>query len=491
MMTPPRRTALGILSKTGLLMLGAATMLACGDPSNPRGNTGTLAGVVRDAATDATIEGVAVVVAGIGSETGSDGRFEIDRVPEGTHQVAATMAGYVAQTVEAEIQTGATTSLSLDLVGDPGPASPLTITTSALPTATVDVPYETILQASGGSPPYRWQWVSNPSSWLWRDLPPGLTLDDTGSLAGTPEFPAGPYPFRIQVIDAEAETASADLTVEVESASGLRVMTVELSPAETGQPYSATLQAEGGSPPYAFQWNADQINKFGGLSLDPVTGIVSGSPVGATGPSGEPLELVITVGDVVGASAIGRVAVRILPGPLVITSDLPDGRVEVGYLADLIAAGGGGFQTATWTVASGVLPPGLSISHSQLYGARVSGIPTAAGNYQFTLQVSESGLESTRDYTVVIADRLLSIATTTLPDARVGTAYSVFLVREGGTGPYQWEVVSGTLPAGISLSTAGELNGTPATAGDASFEVRVRDALGQDATASLALHVEP
>jgi hypothetical protein len=41
------------------------------------------------------------------------------------------------------------------------------------------------------------------------------------------------------------------------------------------------------------------------------------------------------------------------------------------------------------------------------------------------------------------------------------------------------------------LSTAGELNGTPATAGDASFEVRVRDALGQDATASLALHVEP
>lgn len=294
------------------------------------------------------------------------------------------------------------------------------------------------------------------------------------------------------MIDAEAETAVADLAVEVLSASGLRVTTVELSAGETGQPYTATLRAEGGSPPYAFGWNLDQINEIGGLSLDPATGVVSGIPVGETGPNGEPLEIVVTVGDVVGASAIGRVVVRIRPGPLVITSDLPDGRVEVGYLADLIAAGGtGGSQTETWTIVSGALPPGLSISHSQLYGPRLSGMPAAAGNYRFTLQVSESGLEATREYTVVIADRLLSIVTSTLPDADVGTPYSVFLVREGGSGPFQWDVVSGSLPAGISLTAAGELTGTPTTPGDASFEVRVRDSGNQSTTANLALHVEP
>ena len=97
----------------------------------------------------------------------------------------------------------------------------------------------------------------------------------------------------------------------------------------------------------------------------------------------------------------------------------------------------------------------------------------------------------TRDYTVVIGDPLLSIVTSTLPDGNVGTPYSVFLVREGGAGPYQWDVVSGSLPSGISLSSDGELSGTPTAAGDFSFEARVRDSGDQSATQAMALHVEP
>lgn len=145
---------------------------------------------------------------------------------------------------------------------------------------------------------------------------------------------------------------------------------------------------------------------------------------------------------------------------------------------------GGGFGLYDeYTVISGSLPPGLSIlGPTSLFGSRLNGRPTLAGTYQFTLQLALCPSSpddctpqiATREYEIVIAGSPLSIVTSSLPDADVGTPYSVFLVREGGTGPFQWDVVSGNLPAGISLTAAGELTGTPTAPGEASFEVRVR-----------------
>jgi len=66
-----------------------------------------------------------------------------------------------------------------------------------------------------------------------------------------------------------------------------------------------------------------------------------------------------------------------------------------------------------------------------------------------------------------------------LPSGTVGTAYSQTFAASGGTSPYSWSVTSGTLPAGLSLSTAGILNGTPTTVMDnSSFTVRVTGADG-------------
>lgn len=198
----------------------------------------------------------------------------------------------------------------------------------------------------------------------------------------------------------------------------------------------------------------------------------------------------MTVSDLVGASAFAIVSVGVRPAPLVITTDLPDGRVDEEYSVELDATGGMGGRS--WSVISGALPPGLALKSSTLHGwTRLEGTPSTAGNSSLTLQVSTGGVVASRAYEVVIADRTLSVVTSHLPDARVGSPYSVFLVREGGTGPNTWSVTSGSLPPGVVLSTAGELNGTPTTAGDTSFEVRVQDAGGQSATASLTLQVEP
>jgi putative Ig domain-containing protein len=362
---------------------------------------------------------------------------------------------------------------------NPPPETPtsLRITTSVLPSATVDLPYQTSLQASGGAPPYRWVVSFDP---------PGLSTSEQGLISGTPGYPAGTYRLEVSVYDAASKVASADLSLEVAATSGLRITSLELTTGDVNEPYVDTVEVAGGAPPYTFDW----VNGIEDLTLNPSTGILSGIPSNPTGPTGEGRQTTVTVSDLVGASAFAIVRVGIRPTPLVITTELPDGRVDEPYRVELDATGGTGGRT--WTVVSGELPPGLSLNTSTLYGwTHLEGTPTTVGSYSFTLQVSAGGILATREYTVEIADRLLSIVTSMLPDADVATPYSVFLVRKGGTGPYEWDVISGNLPPGISLSSEGQLSGTPTTTGDFSFEVRVRDTGGQSASALLALQVGP
>ena len=69
----------------------------------------------------------------------------------------------------------------------------------------------------------------------------------------------------------------------------------------------------------------------------------------------------------------------------------------------------------------------------------------------------------------------LSVTTTSLASGQTSTAYSATLSATGGVAPYSWTVKSGTLPAGLSLSTAGVIAGTPTAAGAANVTVQVSD----------------
>jgi hypothetical protein len=62
------------------------------------------------------------------------------------------------------------------------------------------------------------------------------------------------------------------------------------------------------------------------------------------------------------------------------------------------------------------------------------------------------------------------------------------LQATGGTGVYTWELASGTLPPGLALSTAGDLGGSPSSAGSFSFDVKVTSGSLSD-TRSLSLQV--
>jgi len=113
--------------------------------------------------------------------------------------------------------------------------------------------------------------------------------------------------------------------------------------------------------------------------------------------------------------------------------------------------------------------------------AVISGPATLLASPQFVFIASCSGGGTTP----------VSITTSSLPTAKLGVAYSKSLAATGGTAPYSWSLASGTLPAGLSLSSAGVISGTPTAQGTSNFTVRVTDSSNpaQSATKALSLSV--
>jgi hypothetical protein len=86
----------------------------------------------------------------------------------------------------------------------------------------------------------------------------------------------------------------------------------------------------------------------------------------------------------------------------------------------------------------------------------------------------------------------LAIGTSAIPAAEASMPYSVSLSVTGGGTPYQWSLISGTLPSGIQLQASnGVIAGTTAVSGSFPFTAKVTDASGSSATAAFVLTVSP
>jgi hypothetical protein len=85
----------------------------------------------------------------------------------------------------------------------------------------------------------------------------------------------------------------------------------------------------------------------------------------------------------------------------------------------------------------------------------------------------------------------LAIVTATMADAWVGTGYGKQLVSNGGTGPYTWSLISGSLPPGLSLNGNGAISGNVGNSvGVHNFTVQVTDLTSATATQALAIRVK-
>ncbi len=144
---------------------------------------------------------------------------------------------------------------------------------------------------------------------------------------------------------------------------------------------------------------------------------------------------------------------------------LPNGTANTTYNQSLNP--GGGFAPYTVTHTAGTLPPGLTIN-----GDSLSGVPTATGAFNFTLQVTDAyGCTGSRSYTLTFACAGVTVVPTNLPGGTVGTAYNQ-TIGTSPTGAFSFAVTSGALPIGLMLNAAtGAITGTPTQSGSFSFTI--------------------
>ena len=361
-------------------------------------------------------------------------------------------------------------NFSLTIVGP----VPVSVATETLPNGSVSVGYSANLQALNGFPPYAWAIAEGA-------LPDGLALDGaSGVISGTPTA-EGAFAFTVAVIDASEGTATRELGINIGPAP-LSVVTEDLADGTVGLAYTATLEATGGTPPYAWAIVGGALPA--GLALDGT--VISGTPTAAG-------TFVITVGviDAQEATASKALSITVDLAPLVIeTTQLPDGVVDEAYEITLAATGG--TAPYAWAVVEGELPEGLLLfSESGV----LSGTPTEEGEFAVTLEVTDSGdLSDSRAYLIrITVDREpLEIATDELPAGQVDEAYTASLVANGGTFPYSWAIADGALPAGLALSSeTGVISGTPTEDGEFAITAEVTDAAEETATKALSISIAP
>jgi large repetitive protein len=155
--------------------------------------------------------------------------------------------------------------------------------------ATQGVPFIMQLAVTGGQAPYTWSVVKSGGK-----LPAGLTLNaGTGVISGTTTAAAGSYTFTLSVTDSLNQTASETVAMFVEAGHLAPLEVVFPSgfdgvpnTANWGMPYSAVIQATGGSAPYTFTLipNPASTPPYDtpglptGLTLNSATGVISGTP---------------------------------------------------------------------------------------------------------------------------------------------------------------------------------------------------------------------
>ncbi|MEK6410394.1 MAG: putative Ig domain-containing protein [Acidobacteriota bacterium] len=395
----------------------------------------------------------------------------ISGTPE--RSMAASFALQLTDAVSASVS--ATLSITIN------PATlVLAIDTKSLADGVVGEAYSQTLAASGGTSPYKWDLTSG-------SLPDGLHLSDAGVIAGTPNKP-GEATFETRVTDQSGQSTTTTLSIDVDPPPELTILSPGALPvAALGVPYRYELKATAGTAPYS--WVKKKKKKFGafpdGITLSS-DGILSGTPT-AQGVS----NFTVLVSDSADKQASKPLTLEVGPPPpplLIRTEFLPQALQGILYNAALEASGGLG--PYTWTIDTGALPDGLTLSGD----GKISGRPSTAGATSFVVRLKDSlGTSSTKSLFLLVTQPPppLVIQTVSLPETTAERAYSQTLQATGGVLPYTWSIASGSLGAGLNLSAGGTIAGTPVSPGTSVFVVRVSDSAQQTVTRTLAITVKP
>ncbi|NIP47528.1 MAG: S8 family serine peptidase, partial [Gammaproteobacteria bacterium] len=365
--------------------------------------------------------------------------------------------------------------------------SDLAIDTLRLPVAYTDVAFNETLVATGGAAPYQWSIVDGA-------LPAGYSLDPvSGTISGTTDTTVTAA-FKVQVEDAEFATVTRNLRLVV-TLPPLLVETQTLAATTIDRPYSETLVARGGTPPYAWALSGGALP----------TGILLGTDGTLSGTAAEQgiFSFTAQVTDSAGEQTTQDLSLLVFGATVALSVNVPEpGPFGNGYGSDqhllgLYATFTGGVEELAFHAT------GYDIDYADELAVYVNG--TLLGYFT----VGPNNAVSSRDVFVIplaaqvagenvllirnrtsgfiwgVFDLLLSdqpaplvITTEALSDATAAMPYSASLEAVGGRGAYTWSLIGGALPTGLSLANDGSITGTPTEQGVFGFTARVTDGLG-------------
>ena len=386
-----------------------------------------------------------------------------------------TVVGTSNFTVVATDTLGATGTKALSIVINLPPS----ISTTTLPDWTLSLAYTPVtVTVLNGTAPLGYSVTSG-------SLPAGLSLDSsTGVVNGTPTT-AATSNFTITVVDAASASTNQAYTVVINPVNTLTTASPLAQWTQNKSGYSVSLGSSGGTGAKTFSVGAGLP---GGLTLSSV-GLISGNPTGAP----TTYTFLVTVTDSVGATGSKSFDITINP-PLAITTTSPIApwtRDQGGYSATMAATGGTGAKTWSNPAGGTGLPAGLTLNAAGV----LSGTPGATGTFTFNVQVTDTVL-ATAPAPVLLSLTInppLAITTTSpVPPWTNGQAgYSQTLTATGGTGARTWTNPAGGtgLPAGMSVSSAGVLSGTPGATGTFTFNVQVTDTTLATAPSPVSLSI--
>jgi hypothetical protein len=209
-------------------------------------------------------------------------------------------------------------------------------------------------------------------------LPAGVTLSSSGVLQGTPTT-VGTYQFVVRARSGDLSDTETLTLVVVEP---LDIAQPAVRPAEVAIPFNLQLQATGGGPPGAptYKWSlAEGAVLPNGLTLNPDTGLISGTP---TVSGAFPVKVAVTDG--IGFSTTEDVAVAIAAKVAISTKRLKVAKEDKRFSARIQTAGGVGKKTLK---LRGKLPKGLKFNAAT---GVISGIPTVHGRFPITVEVKDA-----------------------------------------------------------------------------------------------------
>lgn len=334
------------------------------------------------------------------------------------------------------------------------------------------------LAVTGGSTPVSYDWT------LQGTVPTGVSLSATTGanvdlvVTGTP--PPNSSVFVRCTNGFTNEFTEQEFIVDVPAGPQLQITGPANLPAGTeGVAYSEPVTASGGTMPYTWSITAGALPP--GLSIDPGTGVISGVPMAAGSYPG----IEVTVAD--SASATDAVIFNLDIQPAVSvqidTASLANGTEGVLYSANIVAIGGN--APYDWSIVGGALPAGVTLGTSTTDTVSLDGTPTVNGTFNFTVRVEEvGGADDTRLLTLIIDPPpvVITITTAGLTAGVEGTVYTADVTVSGGSAPYTWSIVNGTLHAGLALGASTTdtvtISGTPTEAGSRQITIRVEEASG-------------